>query len=245
MLVGADAIVLDVKLGSGAFMKNIEDARSLSQKMVNIGKLAKKDTIAVITNMDIPLGTNIGNSLEVIEAIEFLKGNYQKDLFEISVEIACQMIVLCKNISEEEAKHQVIEVINNGKAFNKFKELVKAQGGNIDWLDDTNKFPKAKFEIEVKSSKTGFIKSINTEKIGKIACNLGAGRETKEDIIDYSAGIKILKKTSEFVNNGETIAIIYTNKEEKIENSINEYLEALEFSDEKQETQKLIYEIIK
>lgn len=125
---GADKIVLDVKLGSGAFMKNLDDARALSQKMVNIGKLAKKETVAVITNMDIPLGNNVGNSLEVIEAIETLKGNGPKDLLEISIVLASLMVALSKSISQEEAKLQVINSIQNGDAYNKLKELVKAQG---------------------------------------------------------------------------------------------------------------------
>ena len=124
---GDDYIVLDVKFGSGAFMKNLDDAKILSQKMVSIGKLAKKDTVAVLTNMDIPLGINVGNSLEVIEAIDILKGNGPKDLLEVSIVLATYMVMLCKNISEEEAKKQVIEVVNNGDAFNKFKEVDKAQ----------------------------------------------------------------------------------------------------------------------
>ena len=127
----------------------------------------------------------------------------------------------------------------------KFKELVEAQGGNVSWIEDTNNFPKAKFKVEVKSLNSGYIKSMNTENIGKIACLLGAGRETKEDVIDYTAGIKILKKTSDFVNEGEVLAILYTNKEDKIEEALHNYIEALEFSDEIQEKPKLIYKIIK
>lgn len=124
---GADSIVLDVKLGSGAFMKNLDDAKELSQKMVNIGKLSKRDTIAVITNMDVPLGENVGNSLEVIEAIDILNGKGPKDLLDVSIELAKYMVMLCKNISEEEAKNDVIKVLQNGDALNKFKQLVKAQ----------------------------------------------------------------------------------------------------------------------
>ena len=226
-------------------MKKIEDARNLSQKMVNIGKLAKKDTMAIITNMDVPLGQNIGNSLEVIEAIDVLNGKGPKDLLEVSIQIATLMVMLCKKISEKEARTQVIEVIENGKAFNKLKEVVEAQGGNVSWVENTGNFPKSKFEVEIKATKSGFIKKMNTEEIGKIACVLGAGRETKEDIIDYSAGIKILKKTSDFVKKGEILAILYTNKEDKINYCVNNYLESLEISDEKQEEPKLIYEVIK
>ena len=226
-------------------MKTIEEARELSRKMVNIGKMADKKVVSVITNMDVPLGRNIGNSLEVIEAIDVLRGNGPEDLIEVSVEIASLMVMMTKEISFEEARNEVIRVLNNGEAFNKFKELVRYQGGNVSWIEDTNNFPKAKFIVEIKSVKSGFIKSMDTEKTGKIACNLGAGRETKDTVIDYSAGIKILKKTSEYVNEGETLAIIYTNKEEMIENSKNEYLEVIEFSNEEQQKPKLIYEIIK
>ena len=226
-------------------MKTLEDAKKLSEKMVSIGKLNNKNTMAIITNMDVPLGYNIGNSLEVIESVDVLKGNGPKDLTEVSVELASSMVMLSKNISIEEAKSQVLDAINNGKAFEKFKELVKAQGGNVSWIEDTSRFPRAKFQIEVKSLKSGFIKSMDTENIGKVACKLGAGRETKEDIIDYSAGIKVLKKTSDFVNEGEVLAILYTNKEDKIQNAINDYLNSLEFSKEKLEKPKLIYEIIK
>lgn len=241
---GSDYIVLDVKMGSGAFMKNLETAKELAQKMVNIGKLAKRNTMAVITNMDVPLGENIGNSLEVIESIDILKGKGPKDLLEVSIVLATSMVMLCKNISEKEAKNEVIKVINNGEAFNKLKEVVKAQSGNVSWIEDTSKFPKAKFKIGVKSPKTGYIKSMQTENIGKVACKLGAGRETKEDTIDYSAGIKILKKTSEFVTEGDIIAILYTNKEEKLDEATKDYLNALEFTNEAQDKPKLIYEII-
>ena len=226
-------------------MKTLEEARELSQKMVNIGKLADKKVVAIITNMDVPLGKNIGNSLEVIEAIDVLKGEGPEDLIEVCIEIATLMVMMSREISIENARNEVIRVLENGEAFNKFEELVKYQGGNISWIENIDNFPKAKFEIEIKSVKSGFIKSMNTEKIGKIACNLGAGRETKDTVIDYSAGIKILKKTSEYVNKDEVLAIIYTNKEEKIETSINEYLEALEFSNVEQQKPKLIYEIIK
>lgn len=245
MQVGADVIVLDVKFGSGAFMKNLDDAKSLSEKMVQIGKLAKKNTMTVITNMDVPLGENVGNSLEVIEAIDILRGKGPKDLLEVSVALSSAILMLSQGLSEEEAKNKVIEVIKNGEAFEKLKQVVKAQSGNVEMIEDTSKFPKAKFEIEIKATKTGFIKSMNTENIGKIACTLGAGRETKEDIIDYTAGLKILKKTSDFVNEGDIIAILYTNREDKIEEARQNYLDALEFSNEKVEKPRLIYEIIK
>lgn len=245
MRVGADSIVLDVKLGSGAFMKTLDDARSLSSKMVNIGKLAKRDTIAIITNMDVPLGENVGNSLEVIEAIDTLKGNGPKDLLEVSIELATAMVMLSKQISQDEARGLVTNVISTGEAFEKFKQVVKAQGGDITWIEDTSKFPEAEFKVEVRAPQSGYICNMNTEEIGKVACILGAGRETKEDVIDYSAGIKILKKTSDFANKDEVLAILYTNKEEKIEEAKQNYIKALEFSENGVEKPKLIYEIIK
>lgn len=245
MLVGADAIVLDVKLGSGAFMKKLDDARSLAEKMVNIGKLAKRNAMAVITNMDVPLGENIGNSLEVIEAIDVLKGKGSKDLLEVSVQLATSMVMLCNEMTEEEAKRAVMNVIANGEAFQKLKQVVSAQGGNVSWIEDTSQFPQAKFQVEVKATESGYIASMNTEEIGKVACNLGAGRETKEDTIDFSAGLKIVKKTSDFVEEGDVLAILYTNREDKIEEAKQNYCDALKFTNETVEKPKLIYEIIK
>ena len=225
-------------------MKNLNDARSLANKMVNIGKMAKKNTMAVITNMDVPLGKSVGNSLEVIEAIETLKGNGPEDLVLISMTLSTFMVMLCKNISKEEASKEVFEAISSGRAYNKFIELVKAQGGNVNWIEDTNLFPKAKFKIDVLAETNGYIANMNTEEIGKIACILGAGRETKDDIVDHQAGIKVLKKVSEYVNKGEVIASLYTNKEEKIKEAKEKYLNCINFSNEKCEKPKLIYEVI-
>jgi len=241
---GADSIVLDVKMGSGAFMKNINDAKILSEKMVSIGKSVNRNVIAVITNMDVPLGVNIGNSIEVIESIDVLKGKGPKDLTDISVCLATCMVMSCKNISKEEAEMQVKQVLGNGEALNKLKELIEAQGGNSNWIDNTDYFPKAKYEVKIKSPKTGYIKFMNTEVIGKISGYLGAGRATKEDKIDYSAGISIYKKTSEFVDEGDIIAVLYTNKEDKIEEAKCDFLNNIEISSEKIEKPILIYEII-
>ena len=241
---GSEAIVLDVKMGSGAFMKNIKTAKELAEKMVSIGRLAKRNTMAVITNMDVPLGINIGNSLEVIEAIDVLKGKGPQDLTDISICLATCMIMICKNINKEDAEKQVRDVIQNGKAFNKLKELVKAQGGNVDFIENTANFPKAKFAIEVKSPKSGFIKNMDTEKIGKVSGILGAGREKKEDSIDYSAGISILKKTSDKINEGDTLAILYTNNENKVQVATKDYIDSIEFSNEEIDKPVLIYEII-
>jgi pyrimidine-nucleoside phosphorylase len=150
-------------------MKNLETARELSKKMVAIGNLANRKTMAVITNMDVPLGINIGNSLEVIEAIDVLKNKGPKDLTDISICLATCMVMLCKNVTHEEAKSQVSKVLANGEAFNKLKEVVKAQGGNVEWIENTDNFPKAKYKIEVLAENSGYIKSMDTEKIGKIS----------------------------------------------------------------------------
>lgn len=241
---GSDYIVLDVKMGSGAFMKNIEDARKLSEKMVSIGKLTGRKTIALITNMDIPLGSKIGNSLEVIEAIEVLQGKGPADLTEICINLASCMVMLCNNISKSEAEELVKQSISDGRAYNKLKELVKAQGGDVSLIENPESFKKSKYNVEIISKKAGFIKSMDTEEIGKVSCKLGAGRETKTDTIDYSAGITILKKTSEYVNEGDVLAILHTNKEEVLEELKIQYINSLEFCESKPDEQKLIYEII-
>lgn len=238
---GADGIVLDVKTGSGAFMKSFEDSKKLAEKMVAIGRLAGKKMSALITSMDVPLGINVGNSLEVIESIEVLQNKGPEDLREVSIRLAILMLCMTKDISEEEARKEIEEVLENGMAFNKFKELVAAQGGNVSWIDNTDLFSKASFELEIKAPRSGYIAKMDTAEIGKVACKLGAGRETKDEKIDFSAGLKILKKTSDYVEEGETIAILYTNKENAIEETKKEYLEALRFSDEKPEKLQLIY----
>jgi pyrimidine-nucleoside phosphorylase len=242
---GSDCIVLDVKMGSGAFMKNIETARELSQKMVSIGKLANRKTMAVITNMDVPLGENIGNLLEVKEAIDVLRGNGPEDLIEVSKVLATCMVMLCNEVSQEEALSLVEDAINTGKAYNKLLELVSAQGGNTKWIENYENMPNSKYCVEVISSKAGFIERMDTEKIGKISCYLGAGREKKEDIIDYTAGLKILKKTHDYVKEGDILALLYTNKEDKIEEAKNDYIASLKFTENEVIKPKLIYEICK
>lgn len=241
---GADSIVLDVKMGSGAFMKTLEKARELSEKMLNIGKLSNRKVVALITNMDIPLGKEIGNALEVKEAIEVLKGNGPEDLKEISIELAKYMIVLGLDVGVDKAEEMVKEAISSGAAFEKFKELVRWQGGNEYWIDNPECFPKALYGEKVRAYKSGYIKSMNAEEIGKVSLKLGAGREYKEQQIDYSAGITILKKTGDFVEIGDIVAILHTNREEVISEASKRYLDSLEFSNEPVEKPKLIYEVI-
>ena len=220
---GAEKIVLDVTVGSGAFMKNIENATKLAKEMIEIGKLAKKETVCVLTNMDEPLGYAVGNNLEVIEAINFLNKNMPNDLKEVVLELGAYMIKLAgrgKNIQEN--KEKMIENIENGKAFDKFLELIKNQGGDISYIKNTDKFEKAKYIVPVYSDEDGYISEINAECIGKLACYLGAGRMKKEDEIDYSVGIVLSKKVSERVEKNDILGYIYANDKQKVQNAVKE-----------------------
>ena len=212
---GADKIVLEVTYGKGAFMKNIEDAKRLAEEMVKIGRLANRETTYILTNMDEPLGYAIGNSLEIKEAVKFLKGELlPKDLYEVVLELGANMIKLAGlGDNLEENKDKMVENIKNGKAYNKFLEMVKRQGGDITYLEDLDKFKKSKYEYQVLSCKDGKIEEINASIIAKYVCDLGAGRIKKEDNIDMTVGISLNKKVGDFVNNKELVATIYSNKE--------------------------------
>ena len=212
---GADKIVLEVTYGKGAFMKNIEDAKRLAEEMVKIGRLANRETTYILTNMDEPLGYAIGNSLEIKEAVKFLKGELlPKDLYEVVLELGANMIKLAGlGDNLEENKDKMVENIKNGKAYNKFLEMVKRQGGDISYLEDLDKFQKSKYEYQVLSCKDGKIEEINASIIAKYVCDLGAGRIKKEDNIDMTVGISLNKKVGDFVNNKELVATIYSNKE--------------------------------
>ena len=215
---GAEKIVLDVTVGKGAFMKNIEDAEKLANEMIEIGKLANREVVCVLTSMDEPLGKAVGNNLEVKEAIHFLKGDMPQDLKEVVLELGAYMIKLAglgENL--EENKKQMLENIQNGKAFNKLKQMVQNQGGDISYLENTDKFEKAQFTEEILASQNGYIQEINAEEIGKVACNLGAGRIKKEDNIDYAVGIELDKKVGTKVQKGEILGKIYANDTTKLE----------------------------
>ena len=223
---GANKIVLDVTVGKGAFMKNQEDAHKLAELMIKIGNLAGKEVVCVFTKMDEPLGNSVGNTLEVIEAVNFFKGYMPKDLKDVVFELGAQMIKLAgfgDDIENNKAKMQ--ENISNGKAYEKLIQMVQNQGGDISYLNDTNKFEKAKYIIPVESKTSGIIKEINAEEVGKVACFLGAGRLKKEDKIDNSAGIILNKKVGDYVEEKEVIAYINTNYEEKIEYAKSKILE--------------------
>ena len=223
---GANKIVLDVTVGKGAFMKTQEEAHKLAELMIKIGNLAGKEVVCVFTKMDEPLGNSVGNTLEVIEAVNFFKGYMPKDLKDVVFELGAQMIKLAgfgDDIENNKAKMQ--ENISNGKAYEKLIQMVQNQGGDISYLNDTNKFEKAKYIIPVESKTSGIIKEINAEKVGKVACFLGAGRLKKEDKIDNSAGIILNKKVGDYVEEKEVIAYINTNYEEKIEYAKSKILE--------------------
>lgn len=218
---GANKIVLDVTYGSGAFMKTKERAEELASVMTKIGKLAGRDTICVITPMEQPLGRNVGNSLEVIEAIEFLKGNMQEDVKDVVLEIGSNMIKLAgKGNNLEENKQKMLENIQNGKALEKLKELVKIQGGDVSYIDNTNKFEKAKYIMQVEATKDGTITSLKAEEIGKLSVSLGAGRIKKEDKIESSVGIVLNKKIGDNVKKGDIVAYIYANDENKAKEAV-------------------------
>lgn len=240
LAAGSDAILLDVKTGSGAFMKTIDEAIDLASEMVAIGENAGKTTMALITEMDIPLGHNIGNALEIIEVVETLKGHGPEDLTNVCIELAANLVTMAFNTPLEENRKKVREKINNGKALDKFLEFVEAQGGDISYIKDLNKFKKTDIIHEVKSKKSGYVYHMNTEKIGISSVILGAGRKVKEDKIDYSAGIKLVKKTGDKVNKGDTIAILYTNNEESLKEAEALIYEAYRISDEKPTKKPLI-----
>ena len=222
---GANKIVLDVTYGSGAFMKTKEEAENLAKMMTKIGKLANKETICVLTSMEEPLGKYVGNSLEVIEAIEFLKGNMQKDVKEVVLELGANMMKLAGQGDDiEKNKIKMLEQISNGKALSKFKELIENQGGDISYIDDTDKFEKAKYRFDVKSQKNGEILKIDARTVGEVAVELGAGRIRKEDKIDPAVGIQIEKKSGDIIKEGEILAYIYANDEEKGKIAVDEIL---------------------
>lgn len=242
---GANKLVLDVTVGHGAFMKTKEDAQKLSNEMIEIGKLANIETVCILTNMNEPLGYSVGNTIEVIEAIKALKGDMPEDLKAVVLELGSYMIKLTGNGDNiQENKEKMIENIQNGKAYNKFLEMVKNQNGDITYVENIEKFEKAKHIVPVYSEKEGYIHEINAEEIGKLACSLGAGRVRKEDEIDKAVGIELVKKVASNVKRGEILAYIHINKEEMIEKSKRKLLEIIKIKEEKIEAEKIILGVI-
>ncbi|OPX43644.1 pyrimidine-nucleoside phosphorylase [Ruminiclostridium hungatei] len=237
---GAQRIVLDVKTGSGAFMKNLEDSVKLAQAMVRIGENTGRHTVAVVTEMDIPLGKAVGNSLEIIEAIETLKNKGPRDLAQVSFELAARMLELGGKGSFEHCSSLVRHAVESGEALEKMAVLIEKQGGNRAVINDYSLFPRAKYIFEYKSETAGHICSMKTDTIGVASLVLGAGRETKESSIDYAAGIYFHKKTGEKVEKGEVIATLYTNREEKLAEACGLLKQAVELSDARPEEKPLI-----
>ncbi|MEE3349729.1 MAG: thymidine phosphorylase [Candidatus Gastranaerophilaceae bacterium] len=244
---GADNIVLDVKYGSGAFMKTPEKAVELARLMVKTGQKLNKQITAVVTSMEEPLGRAVGNSLEIIESVEFLKGNIVTgDIAELTYDFAVIALMLTgKFLDENTARSYLQELIHSGQALDKFKELIAAQGGNTDVTEDYSLFEQAKYKIEVPSKKSGYVSKIDAYNIAYGCKLLGAGREKKTDSIDYSVGVFLNKKTGEKVIEGDILYTIYANSEDKAELCKKYCDDAFEFSFEQPEAIKPIYEVIK
>ncbi len=241
---GANSIVLDVKYGSGAFLKTPKEASELGDLMIKTGKLLNRNIDVVISSMEQPLGFAVGNSLEVIEALEFLKGNYKEDLYEITLELAYKTLLNYNKVkNKDEAKKLFDEVIENGSALNKFKEIISWQGGNVDCIDDYNLFNVGKNKIEIKASKDGYIKELVALEVAHSAKLLGAGRDKKTDNIDFGAGIILNKKIGDKVSKDDIIMELYYN--DVAENKLNDAIEiaknSFKISDEKIEKPNLIY----
>lgn len=242
---GSDAIVLDVKTGNGAFMQKEEDAISLAKTMVKIGELAGKKTAALVTDMSKPLGNMVGNSLEVIEAIEALKGNAPKDLMDDVYALGAQMLLLAGAAeNEERAYDKLQQVIADGRALDKLAELVEAQGGNRQQVYDTGRLPKASMRIPVYASAGGYIHSMDTTQVGIACMTLGGGRETKESTIDPAVGIELVKKTGDHVKKGDVLAWLHANDEKKAASAEQILTEAYHFSTKQPQAEKTVRAVI-
>ena len=239
-----DCIVLDVKTGSGSFMKELEDSRTLAKLMVAIGKRAGKRISALITDMDRPLGYAVGNSLEVVEAIEALQGKGPEDLVELSLALASQILFLADKGTIEECRALAQDAITSGKALDTFAKMVEAQGGDPEYIYHPEKFATAPYSREVKVTQSGYIASVDTEKYGLASLLLGAGRNTKEDEIDLTAGYMIQKKTGDFVNAGDTLAVLYTSNASFLDAAERTLLNATTITAEAPEKRPLIFEVI-
>ena len=234
------ALIIDLKVGKGAFMKNIEDARKLANLMKDIAVKHGRECKILLSDMDSPIGYTVGNSLEVIEAIEVLSGKSKSSSYEITKSIAVEVLGLLKNISKMEAERMIDETISSGKAFEKFKELVKSQGGDVSYIEDTSKFILSKIAVQVKAESSGYV-YYDALKFGEISLISGAGREQKEDEIDYGAGIYFNKTNGEKVESGDILFTIHSNRDK------NDILKEIEGSYKISESiieEKIIYEVI-
>ncbi len=242
---GIDGLVLDIKTGSGAFMKTMKEARELAETLIGTAKAFRKKVIGIITDMNQPLGNYIGNWLEVFESVEVLRGKKVDDLLKVSTALSGAMIYLGgKAGSIEEGVEISKELIKSGEAYNKLLEIVKLQGGDTSYLENLYKYPKSKFNRSVVSSKNGYLKSVNNYEIGMAAMELGAGRMTKEDIIDPKAGIVFHKKVGDYVKRGEVIADLFTDKKSSLDKVNRRIISSLSYSKEKVRKPKLIRQIL-
>ena len=241
LAAGSDCILLDVKTGSGAFMKTLDDSIKLAQTMVAIGELAGRRTVALITDMDTPLGYGIGNSIEVMESMDVLKGHGPADLTEVSLQLAANMLYLVGKGTPAECRAMAEKAIADGSAFETFCKMVRAQGGDDSVLRDYTKFQQAPYRAEVKAERSGYITKMNAEEIGETSVVLGAGRETKESAIDFAAGLILHKKYGDEVQEGDTLVTLYTSKEGALADAEKMYREAIAIGDEQPEKEPLVY----
>jgi len=241
---GADAIVLDVKTGAGAFMENIQDAKKLAESMVSIGNLNGKKTTAIISDMNQPLGNAVGNALEIKEAIETLQGKGPKDLTEICLTLGSHMVVLAhQEMGIEEARNKLKENLMNGKAFEKFKLFLRAQGGDVRVADQPELLPQAKFSYDLVAQQSGMIEEITANEIGKVALMLGAGRTTRQSTIDLSVGLYLHKKIGDEIKKGEALLTIYSNTK-SIHDVKEKLYQSIKISNKKITPPDLIHETI-
>ena len=241
LAAGSDAILLDVKTGSGAFMKTEEDSIALAREMVSIGENAGRKTAALITDMDIPLGNNIGNSLEVIEAVETLKGNGPEDLTEVCLQLAGNMLYLAGKGTIEECIAMAKKTIEDGSALERLVAMVEAQGGDSSVILDTDKFEKAPYAYQIFAQEEGYIAAMDTESCGIASSMLGAGRETKESTIDYAAGIILNRKVGDYVAKGDLLATMYASDAALFPAAVKRYVDALTMKADKPVDDPLIY----
>ncbi|MBR6793202.1 MAG: thymidine phosphorylase [Clostridia bacterium] len=242
LAAGSKSIVLDVKCGSGAFMKTPEAAAELAEEMVTIGTNCGRNVAALITNMDLPLGFAVGNALEVEEALAVLRGEGPEDLKAVCLALAAEMLILCKGFSSEEAKRQAEDALQSGKALAKLQQWIVAQGGDLEAFSKRRQKQVPSYEVVAPAS--GYIQKMDAEKIGLAAMVLGAGRASKEDVIDFDAGLRILKKTGDAVTAGEPIAVLYTAMDRDFAAAEQRYLAALTIGAERPPEQPLIYRVI-
>ena len=237
----SDAVIFDIKFGNGAFMRTEKEAVGLAKSLIKIGNKFKKRMVALITDMNEPLGEAVGNSLEVIETIEFLKGNAPPDLKQVTFALSSHMLILAGRVKTFEQGIKVLEEqIRNGKALKKFKQMLQIQGGDTRIVEDYSLLPQAKFRLEIKAAKTGYVRSINTFEIGMAALELGAGRKIKETKIDYGVGLLIKKKVGDLVKKGETLAIVLANDTEKGKAAVKTLLNSFQIAPQKRKNLKKI-----